>query len=63
MLPQRRRRLRVLYAHLYGQLDQKIGREKDILKRYIHALGHLLREKSVPGKSEDRHHARPPFHP
>ncbi len=57
MLPQRRRRLRALYAHFYGQLDQKIGREKDILKRYIHALGHLLREESVPGKGEDRHHA------
>ena len=57
MPSRRRRRLRALYAHLYGQLDQKIGREKDILKRYIHALGRLLGEESVREKGEDRHHA------
>ena len=57
MLPRRRRQLEVLHARLYGQLDQKIGREKRILKRYIQALSHLLRERSVKGKGEGRHHA------
>ena len=57
MLPRQRRQLEVLHARLYGQLDQKIGREKRILKRYIQALSRLLGERSVKGKGEGRHHA------
>jgi len=46
MLPRRRRQLEALRARLYGQLDQKIGREKHILRRYIQALSRSLREQS-----------------
>jgi len=57
MFPQRRRQLEALRARLYGQLDQKIGREKRILRRYIQALSRLLRERPVQGEGEGRHHA------
>jgi len=63
MLPQRRRHLRTLYARLYGQLDQRAGREKHILRRYVHALAEVLSERKqthregAKEKEEDRDHA------
>jgi len=54
---ERHRRLQALYARLYGQLDQKIGREKRILTRYIRALDRLLKEESAQREEKDRRHA------
>ena len=54
-----RRRLRALYARLYGQLDQKVGREKHILRTYLEALARRLPQETKHRRDteEDRHHA------
>ena len=67
-----RRRLRALYARLYGQsegpsapqrsetqLDQKVGREKHILRTYLNALGRRFREETEHRRDteEDQPHA------
>ena len=53
----RRRRLRALYARLRGQLDQKVGREKRILRTYLEALGRRLGKESEKPTKEDQPHA------
>lgn len=37
--------LRYMYRHLINQLDQKVGREKQILRKYIRALDARIRQK------------------
>ncbi len=53
----RRRRLQVLHARLYGQLDQKVGREKHVLRAYVQALGRRLRKESQQRTEGDQPHA------
>lgn len=43
--------LRRTYRHLVGQLDQKVGREKQILRKYMKALNREIRESSPSGVS------------
>lgn len=53
----RRRRLRALYARLRGQLDQKVGREKHVLRAYLQALGRRLGKEGEQPTKEDQPHA------
>ena len=52
-----RRSLQVLYARLRGQLDQRVGREKRILRSYLRALDRRLRAEADPGAKEDHDYA------
>jgi hypothetical protein len=44
---QRRLQLRRLRLRLISLLDQKVGREKSILRRSIEALDRMIREKDA----------------
>ena len=50
----RRQRFRALYARLYGQLDQKVGREKHILRAYLEALRRRLKRETSHQVEEDK---------
>ena len=44
--------LRSLRLRLISLLDQKVGREKDILRRSIQALDRLIREKEAENPAD-----------